>query len=136
MKHLVDMLNESLALECGGACKGPEEEEVEVADVKKLKKELEDVKKDAEEAKEQADDAEKQAKEADKEANKAEESIKTEKDFRDYAKNKFEIVFGKGKVDEEKMKKIVDGILDKCKDEVKDGKFGTAIGQLNKSFGH
>ena len=64
--------------------------------------------------------------------NEAEESIKNEKDFRDYAKNKFEIVFGKGEVDEKKMNKIVDAIIDKYG---KDGDWGQAVGVLNKSFG-
>jgi hypothetical protein len=61
----------------------------------------------------------------------ASESIKSEKDFRDYAENKFKTVFG-DKLDEDKMKKIVDGIVDKYG---KDGNWGQAVGVLNKSFG-
>ena len=41
--------------------------------------------------------------------NEAEESIKSEKDFHDYAENKFKEVFG-DKLDEDKMNKTIDGI--------------------------
>ena len=61
----------------------------------------------------------------------ASESIKNEKDFKDYAENKFKTVFG-DKLDEDKMKKIIDGIIDKYG---KDGNWGQAVGVLNKSFG-
>lgn len=61
----------------------------------------------------------------------AAESIKDEKSFRDYAENKFKTVFG-DKVDEEKMKKIIDGILDKYG---KENDWGKCVGVLNKSFG-
>ena len=61
----------------------------------------------------------------------ASESIKNEKDFKDYAENKFKTVFG-DKLDEDKMKKIIDGIIDKYG---KEGNWGQAVGVLNKSFG-
>lgn len=59
----------------------------------------------------------------------SEESVKSEKDFRDYAKNKFKEVYG-DELDEDEMKKIIDGIVEKC-----DGDWGEAVGMLNKSFG-
>ena len=67
------------------------------------------------------------------EAASAEESIKDEKTFRDYAKNKFEEVFG-DKLDEDKMKETIDGILKDYTKEAEEGDWGTLIGVLNKSF--
>lgn len=63
-----------------------------------------------------------------------EKTIKDEKSFRDYAENKFKEVFG-DKLDVDKMKKIIDGIIEDSKDEIDDGDWGTVIGKLNKSFG-
>lgn len=132
MKHL----NEYLIEHCKGC--GVEEEETTVDKLAKQVKNLEKRTKDAEDAAEDAQkDAEKANDEADKakkEATKAEESVKTEKDFRSYAENKFKEVFGDN-LDRDQMNKVVDGILDKCADEVKDNHFGKAIGMLNKSFG-
>jgi len=117
-------------------------EEADDAKVKELEKKLDKVEDKAEDAEKRADDAEKQAKDAEKqaddaakEADKAEESIKDEKSFRDYAKTKFEAVFGKDKVDEKKMKEIVDGILSKYGDG-DNTDWGKCVGVLNKSFGH
>ena len=64
----------------------------------------------------------------------AEETIKDEKSFRDYAENKFKEVFG-DKLDTNKMKKIIDGIIDDSKDEIDNGDWGAVVGKLNKSFG-
>jgi len=64
----------------------------------------------------------------------AQESIKDEKDFRDYAKNKFKIVFG-DKLDEKKMKDTIDGLLSDNKELVDKGDWGELVGMLNKSFG-
>ena len=64
----------------------------------------------------------------------AEETIKDEKSFRDYAENKFKEVFG-DKLDTNKMKKIIDGIIDDSKDEIDNGDWGAVAGKLNKSFG-
>ena len=64
----------------------------------------------------------------------AEKTIKDEKSFRDYAENKFKEVFG-DKLDTDKMKKIIDGIIEDSKDEIDDGDWGTVVGKLNKSFG-
>lgn len=64
----------------------------------------------------------------------AEESIKSEKDFRDYAKNKFKEVFG-DELDEDKMNKTIDGILDDYSEDVENGDWGKLVGVLNKSFG-
>ena len=63
-----------------------------------------------------------------------EKTIKDEKSFRDYAENKFKEVFG-DKLDVDKMKKIIDGIIEDSKDEIDDGDWGTVVGKLNKSFG-
>jgi hypothetical protein len=59
--------------------------------------------------------------------------IKSEKDFRDAAKAKFEEVYGDD-LDEDKMKETIDGILDDNQDLVDDGDWGALIGILNKSF--
>lgn len=93
----------------------------------KLEKKLDAVEKKAEDAEEKADEAE-------KDANKADESIKDEKTFRDYAKNKFEEVFG-DELDEKKMKETIDGLLKDNKDLVDKGEWGELVGMLNKSFG-
>ncbi len=59
--------------------------------------------------------------------------IKSEKEFREYAKNKFKEVFG-DELDEEKMKKTIDGILDDNKELVDNNEWGELIGILNKGF--
>lgn len=107
-EYLLEMLNEGDKLE-------------------KLEKKLDAVEKKAEKAEEKADDAE-------KDANKADESIKDEKTFRDYAKNKFEEVFGDD-LDEKKMNETIDGLLKDNKDLVDKGEWGELVGMLNKSFG-
>ncbi len=63
----------------------------------------------------------------------SEESVKDEKTFRDYAENKFKEVFG-DELDKDKMNKVIDGILEKYKDEAEKGDWGTLVGALNKSF--
>lgn len=87
---------------------------------------VEKLEKDTEEAKKKAEDAVKES--------SKDESITDEKSFRAAAKAKFEKVFGDD-LDEQKMKDIVDGILDKYKKEAEAGDWGTLIGVLNKSFG-
>ena len=64
----------------------------------------------------------------------AEESIEDEKSFREYAKNKFEEVFGDD-LDEDKMNETIDGILNDYKEDVDNGDWGKLVGVLNKSFG-
>lgn len=59
--------------------------------------------------------------------------IESEQDFRDYAENKFKKAFGDD-LDEDKMKKTIDGILDDNKDAVEAGEWDKLIGVLNKSF--
>lgn len=59
--------------------------------------------------------------------------IESEQDFRDYAENKFKKAFGDD-LDEDKMKKTIDGILDDNKDAVESGEWDKLIGILNKSF--
>ena len=65
--------------------------------------------------------------------NEAEETIKSEKDFREAAKKKFETVFG-DKLDEERMKNTIDGFLKINNKLVKDNKWGQLIGMFNASF--
>ena len=95
--------------------------------IDQLEKKLDKVEKKADDAQDAADDA-------GKKADKAEESIKDEKTFRDYAKNKFEEVFGDD-LDEKKMKETIDGLLKDNKDLVDKGEWGELVGMLNKSFG-
>lgn len=59
--------------------------------------------------------------------------IKSEKDFREYAKNKFEEVFG-DELDEDKMNDTIDGLIEDNKDLVDAGEWGELVGMLNKSF--
>lgn len=113
MKNIVEFLNECL--------------EVNEDKIDQLEKKLDKVEKKAEDAEDAAADAE-------KEANKAEESIKDEKSFKDYAKNKFEEVFGDD-LDEDQMNETVDGILKKYKKDADNGDWGKLVGVLNKSFG-
>ena len=68
------------------------------------------------------------------ELEKSKETIKSEDDFREYAEKKFKTVFG-DKLDQDKMKKTIDGIIEDNKKKVEDGEFGDLIGILNKSFG-
>ena len=63
----------------------------------------------------------------------AEETIKDEKSFREAARAKFEEVFG-DELDEEKMNKTIDGLMEDNKDLVEKGEWGELIGMLNKSF--
>lgn len=63
----------------------------------------------------------------------AEETIKSEKDFREAARAKFEEVFG-DELDEEKMNKTIDGLLEDNAELVEKGEWGELIGMLNKSF--
>lgn len=62
------------------------------------------------------------------------ESIKSKKDFINYAHNKFKIVFG-DKLDKERMEFTLKGILDDNKKLVDNGEWGELVGKLNKSFG-
>ena len=68
------------------------------------------------------------------EATEPKESITNEKEFREFAKKKFEEVFGDD-LDEKRMKFTIDGILDDNKDLVENGDWGELVGKLNKSFG-
>lgn len=63
----------------------------------------------------------------------AKETIKDEKSFREAARAKFEEVFG-DELDEDKMNKTIDGLLEDNKDLVDAGEWGELIGMLNKSF--
>lgn len=65
--------------------------------------------------------------------NEANETIKSEKDFREAAKAKFEEVYG-DELDEDRMKKTIDGLLDDNKDLVEKGEWGELIGMLNQAF--
>lgn len=59
--------------------------------------------------------------------------IESEEAFREYAENKFEEAFG-DELDEEKMKKTIDGLLEDNKDLVEKGEWEELVGILNKSF--
>jgi hypothetical protein len=59
--------------------------------------------------------------------------IKSEKDFRDAAKAKFEEVFG-DELDEKEMNDTIEGILKDNSELVEKGDWGALIGILNKSF--
>lgn len=65
--------------------------------------------------------------------NESKESIKDEKSFRKAAESKFKEVFGDD-LDEEQMKKTIDGLLKDNKELVDKGEWGELIGMLNKSF--
>ena len=65
--------------------------------------------------------------------NESEKTIKSEKEFRDAAKAKFEAVYG-DELDEDEMNKVIDGILNDNKELVENGDWGALIGILNKSF--
>ena len=120
MKNISEFLNECLV--------------VEGDKVAELEKKLNKVEKKAEDAEAKAKQAEDDAAAAEKDANKAEESIKDEKSFREFAKAKFEEVFGDD-LDEKKMNDTIDGLLKDNADAVKAGEWGKLAGMLNKSFG-
>lgn len=63
-----------------------------------------------------------------------EETIKSEKDFREAVKAKFETVFGDD-LDEDRMNFTIDGFLKNNKELVEKGKWGELIGMFNASFG-
>jgi hypothetical protein len=67
------------------------------------------------------------------EATVNEGEIKSEKDFRDAAKAKFEEVFG-DELDENEMNDTIEGILKDNAELVEKGDWGALIGILNKSF--
>lgn len=70
---------------------------------------------------------------AEQQLQEAAESIKSEKDFREYAEKKFKESFG-DELDEKKMNDTIDGILNDHKEEVENGDWGKLVGILNKSF--
>ena len=59
--------------------------------------------------------------------------ITSEKDFREYAENKFKEAFG-DELDEDQMNETIDGLLKDNKDLVEKGEWGELVGILNKSF--
>jgi hypothetical protein len=59
--------------------------------------------------------------------------VKSEKDFREYAENKFKEVYG-DELDEKEMKETIDGLLKDNKDLVDANEWGELVGMLNKSF--
>ena len=68
------------------------------------------------------------------EQEKVKESINDEKSFRNYAENKFKVVFGDN-LDKKKMNNTIDGLLSDNKELVDKGDWGELVGMLNKSFG-
>lgn len=67
------------------------------------------------------------------EANVNEGNVTDEKSFREMAEAKFKNAFG-DELDEDKMNKTIDGILNDNKDLVDAGDWGALTGILNKSF--
>ena len=59
--------------------------------------------------------------------------VTSEKDFREYAENKFKEVFG-DELDEQEMNDTIDGLLKDNKKLVDAGEWGELVGMLNKSF--
>ena len=59
--------------------------------------------------------------------------IKSEKDFREYAENKFKEVFG-DELDEKEMNDTIEGLIEDNKELVDAGEWGELVGMLNKSF--
>ena len=59
--------------------------------------------------------------------------VKSEKDFREYAENKFKEVFG-DELDEKEMNDTIDGLIDDNKELVDANEWGELVGMLNKSF--
>lgn len=66
-------------------------------------------------------------------ANVNEGKVTDEKSFREMAEAKFKKAFG-DELDEDKMNKTIDGILNDNKDLVDAGDWGALTGILNKSF--
>lgn len=66
--------------------------------------------------------------------NESKESIKSEKDFRDWAENKFKEAFGDD-LDKDRMKKTIDGFLDDNKEDAENNEWGKLAGKFNASFG-
>ena len=67
--------------------------------------------------------------------NEEEETVQSEKDFREWARAKFEEVFG-DELDEERMKETVDGFLDDNKELVEKEEWAELVGMFNASFSH
>lgn len=59
--------------------------------------------------------------------------ISSEKDFREYAENKFKEVFG-DELDEKEMNETIEGLIKDNKELVDAGEWGELVGMLNKSF--
>ena len=113
MKNFVEFLKESLVEECEGCgIFKKENEEEECERCKKIWN----------------------AESEEEEQEKVKETIKDEKDFKDYAENKFKVVFG-DKLDKDKMNKTIDGLLKDNKELVDKNEWGELVGMLNKSFG-
>lgn len=62
-----------------------------------------------------------------------ESEVKSEKDFREYAENKFKEVFG-DELDEKEMNDTIDGLINDNQELVDAGEWGELVGMLNKSF--
>ena len=62
-----------------------------------------------------------------------ENEVKSEKDFREYAENKFKEVFG-DELNEKEMNDTIDGLINDNQELVDAGEWGELVGMLNKSF--
>lgn len=66
--------------------------------------------------------------------NEAEDEVNNEKEFKEWARAKFEEVFG-DELDEKKMKDTIKGFLEDNKDLVEKGEWAELVGMMNASFG-
>ena len=62
-----------------------------------------------------------------------EETIQSEKEFREFARAKFEAAFG-DELDEERMKRVIDGFLMDNQKLVDAEDWGELVGKFNQSF--
>ena len=65
--------------------------------------------------------------------NEAEETIKSLKDFKEWARAKFEKAFGDD-FDEDKFKETLDGFIEDNKDLIDAEDWGQLVGKMNEAF--
>ena len=67
------------------------------------------------------------------ELREAEETIKSLKDFKEWARAKFEKAFGDD-FDEDKFKETLDGFIEDNQDLIDDENWGELVGKMNEAF--
>lgn len=67
------------------------------------------------------------------EIREAEETIKSLKDFKEWARAKFEKAFGDD-FDEDKFKETLDGFIEDNQDLIDDENWGELVGKMNEAF--